>query len=119
MKQSLGTILVSCSDDRTIRVYDSEKQFQMKMEFSTKLREEWHTLTYIALQKEGNLVAIGSQTSYLFIYNLETKEFIFSERIHMGGIEGLVWVKNKLITCGSDGCINIITILKTKNQANL
>lgn len=49
MNKSLGTILISCSDDRTIRVYDSENDYGFKFEFSTSFREEWHTLTYLAL----------------------------------------------------------------------
>jgi hypothetical protein len=40
-------------------------------------------------------------------YLLEHK-ILYAEKIHMGGIEGLVWKKNLLCSCSSDNTINII-----------
>ena len=56
-------------------------------------------------------MAIGSQNGYLFIYDIVENKFIFTEKIHMGGIEGMIWKKDVLITCSSDLCVNIISCI--------
>ncbi|KAL4479808.1 hypothetical protein ABPG73_018029 [Tetrahymena malaccensis] len=108
MNEALGEVFISCSDDQTIRVYNPQNNFELVHEFSTSFVREWHTLTYLALEDGGTRVAIGSQNGYFFIYDLLEKQFKYSEKIHMGGIEGLVWKKSKIFTCSSDCCINVI-----------
>lgn len=103
-----GVILASCSDDQTIRFYDDN--LELIKEISTTWIQDWHTLTYLALQKDGDLVFIGAQNGYLFIYSFVEDRFIYAEKIHLGGIEGLVWKDNVVCTCSSDNILNILTI---------
>lgn len=43
---------VSCSDDMLIRIYDpKDEEFALIAELNTKFITDWHTLTYLALEK--------------------------------------------------------------------
>ncbi len=86
MGGDLGEIYVSCSDDKKVRFRDPKKNFQILFELETNTIKEWHTLTYLALEEGGTRVAIGSQNGYLFIFDLETKQFVFGEKVHLGGV---------------------------------
>ncbi len=48
----------------------------------------------------------------MFIYDLVENKFIFSENIHMGGIEGISWRGDILVTCSSDLTVNMINTKK-------
>lgn len=51
MAEDLGEILVTCSDERTFRVYDAKNGFKFLFDDSTKkLDPDFHTLTYLALE---------------------------------------------------------------------
>ena len=110
MNKDLGEIYVSCSDDKVIRFRNPKDGFKVLFEVQTTTIKEWHTLTYLALEPNGYRVAVGSQTGYLFIYDIRGKDLLFGEKIHLGGIEGLDWKDNKICTCSSDLCINIIEL---------
>jgi WD40 repeat protein len=101
---------VSCSDDKVIRFRDPKDGFKILFEVQTTTIKEWHTLTYLALEPNGHRVAVGSQNGYLFIYDIFEKDLLYGEKIHLGGIEGLDWKGNKICTCSSDLCINIIEL---------
>lgn len=66
--------------------------------------------TLIYLFQNGDLVAIGAQNGYFFLYSLEADKFVYAEKTHMGGIEGLIWRDNLICTCSSDNIINVIDI---------
>ena len=46
----------------------------------------------------------------LVVGDTKAKSAKFCEKIHLGGIEGLSWKKNTIITCSSDLNIGIINI---------
>jgi len=116
MDDRLGELFISCSDDQTARVYDPKDSFKLLFTFSTSFINEWHTLTYLSLEKGGTRVAIGAQNGFLFIYDLLQKEFIFSERIHNGSVEGLDWRGNTVVTCSADNCISIVRVPKSTSM---
>ena len=109
-------VLLSCSDDKTINIFDSfEEQFNLilKVDFS-KCIWGFFTLTYCSFNKyeevndeNNNLICIGTQAGYLIIYDISTKNIKFLEKIHYGGIEGLFFENNIISTCGNDNIINI------------
>ena len=101
---------MSCSDDKIIRFRDPQKHFEVMFEVETSTIKEWHTLTYLALEPRGHRVAIGSQNGYLFIYDIWKRELLFGEKVHLGGIEGLDGNGNKICTCSSDLCINVLEV---------
>lgn len=51
MDPSVGEILATCSDDRTIRIYAPAEDFKLLYTISTYFINEWHTITYMALEK--------------------------------------------------------------------
>jgi len=110
----LGFILATCSDDRTMRIYEwieEKREMQFKMEIVIDFVKEWFTLTYMGLEKGGRRVACAAQNGFLFVYDLKKKEFEFAERVHLGSIEGLKWgEKGKLVTCAADLTIQVTEI---------
>ena len=73
------------------------------------------TLTYCSFnhgeninEDENNLLCLGTQAGYLIIYDFIKKEIKFLEKIHYGGIEGIVFENNMISTCGNDNIFNII-----------
>lgn len=112
-------VLLSCSDDKTINIFDSsEEKFDkiLKVDFS-KCIVGFFTLTYCSFNhcdddqnKNKNLLCIGSQAGYLIIYNILEQKIKFLEKIHYGGIEGVVFENNIISTCGNDNAFNIIDI---------
>ncbi|CAD8205634.1 unnamed protein product [Paramecium octaurelia] len=99
-------ILYSCSDDRTIRLYD--ESYSLIKVINTFFINEWFTLTYMSVYQ--NLIAIGCQNGYFFLYDQEKGDFVFVQKTHMGGIEGLVMNSKYIATCSSDDCVNVIRI---------
>ncbi|KRX03871.1 WD40-repeat-containing domain [Pseudocohnilembus persalinus] len=110
MDQNIGELYVQCSDDQTIGIYSPSNNFKKLKTLNTRFINEWHTLTYLALEKNGKHLAIGGQSGYLFIYDIMEEKWVYAEKIHLGGIEGLIWKNNKIITCSSDCTINMFTI---------
>jgi len=114
-------VLLSCSDDKTINIFDSfEEKFNilLKVDFSKCIRG-FFTLTYCSFNKgenikdeNKNLICIGTQAGYLIIYDISEKNIKFMEKIHYGGIEGVVFENNIISTCGNDNIFNIIKINK-------
>lgn len=68
--KDLGQLYVSCSDDKIVRFRNPLKMFEIVHELETTTIKEWHTLTYLSLEPNGERVAIGSQNGYLFIFNI-------------------------------------------------
>ncbi len=110
----IGEILATCSDDRKIRIYELKgKNFELREEVYIDFVKEWFTLTYIALEKAGRRLACVAQNGFLFVYNLQEKRFEFSERVHLGSCEGLVWGEfGKLVSCAADLTIQVVEIQK-------
>lgn len=86
MGKGLGPLYVSCSDDKIVRFRNPQNTFEIIHELETSTIKEWHTLTYLALEPNGHRVAIGSQNGYLFVFDIETKELLYGQKIHLGGV---------------------------------
>ena len=97
-------MLVTCSDDRTIRVYQvqsANKEFaQLRYVLKTNEKvDEWHTLTYLTLTAAANsfLLSTVTENGYLFAWRLkqfvegvdDQGDMIYSRKIHNGSIEAL------------------------------
>ena len=112
-------VLLSCSDDKTINIFDSlDEKFNLilKVDFSKCIRG-FFTLTYCsfnhcdeAKNQNKNLLSVGTQAGYLIIYDISEKRIRFLEKIHYGGIEGVVFENNIISTCGNDNAFNIMEI---------
>ena len=118
LEKTKKNLLLTCSDDKTINIFDaSNEEFEMilKTDFDKCIRG-FFTLTYCSFSHEdeenSNLLCLGTQAGYLIIYDFEKKEIKFLEKIHYGGIEGVVFEKNLISTCGNDNVFNIIELIK-------
>ena len=101
-------LFASCSDDQTVRLYavdisGSEPDFTFFKSLDTKFIEEWHTITYMAVEEGGSRLAISTQNGYLVIWDLAgvySEEYeaniVFNRRVHAGSIEGLKWKAGKV-----------------------
>ena len=110
-------VLLSCSDDKTINIFDSTNEtfdLILKVDFSSCIYG-FFTLTYCSFNhcdknSDNNLLCIGTQAGYLIIYDLLEQKIKFLEKIHYGGIEGVVFENNIISTCGNDNVFNVIEI---------
>ena len=111
--------LLTCSDDKTINIFNaSNENFEIISKISfDKCIKGFFTLTYCSFNHgdyikndESNLLCLGTQAGYLIIYDFVKKEIKFLEKIHYGGIEGVVFENNIISTCGNDNIFNIIEI---------
>jgi WD40 repeat protein len=76
--KSQGEVFVSCSDDDTIRVYQKKDQvykgegdlMELKMILNTYFINDWHTLTYMCLEDEGDRLAAVTENGYLIVWDL-------------------------------------------------
>ena len=119
LQEDKKDLLLTCSDDKTINIFDaSNEKFEMilKTNFDKCIRG-FFTLTYCSFnhgenikENENNLLCLGTQAGYLIIYDFIKKEIIFLEKIHYGGIEGVVFENNIISTCGNDNVFNIIEL---------
>lgn len=106
--KEIQEIMVTCSDDESLRIYDPQ-DWVMLYSFTTSVIQEWHTITYAAIEKGGKHVACVTQNGFVFIIDLEKMEFKNIERIHNGSVEGLDW-KGKIITCSSETVCAVIDV---------
>ena len=118
IKNKNKDLLLTCSDDKTINIFDaSNEKFELilKTDFEKCIRG-FFTLTYCSFSHEveenNNLLCLGTQAGVLIIYDFEKKEIKFLEKIHYGGIEGVVFENNFISTCGNDNVFNIIELIK-------
>ena len=104
-------VFASCSDDQTVRIYristeDKENiKFEHLYNLDTHFIQDWHTITYMALEENGKRVAVVTQNGCLVIWELSASDgpkMIFGRKIHTGGVEGLRWTGGKLLTLSSD-----------------
>ena len=107
-------IILSCSDDHTINLYDPNLNFEniLKVDFS-KIYFGFFTLTYCAIDDNNPLnkyIVIGTQVGFLIIYDIIENKIIFNEKIHYGGIEGLSFSNNIISTCSNDCSFSILKI---------
>ena len=93
--------LISCSDDRSVRVYETTN-WQLLHTFWTTVIREWHTLTYAVIDAERNQAAVVSQNGYLFLFDLKEYEVKYGKKIHYGSAEGLSLQGDLLATCSSE-----------------
>ena len=86
-------------------------------ELNTHFIEEWHTVTYMALEENGTRVAVVTQNGYLVIWDISYQNennVLFSRKIHEGSIEGLKWKNGTLITISSDWSSCMIDLPQAK-----
>jgi len=124
---SQGNILATCADDRTVRLYNGF-DFELIGGLSTTDIEDWHTITYLSLEDNGEHLICATQNGYVVVWSISsegalshnatttttttsttTPQKTFKGKMHVGSIEGLVWhPKTKVIaSCSSDCSINV------------
>ena len=103
LSSSGRNILATCADDQTVRIYDGES-FELMKVVNTNSIYGWHTLTYMVIDTNRDVLYVTTQNGYLVSWDLRTYERTFCRKIHAGSIEGIALSsdKNSLLTIGSD-----------------
>jgi WD40 repeat protein len=105
-----SSILASCSDDRTARIYNGTTLALLYI-LDTYDIETWHTLTYLVLNAEASAVCCSTQNGYLVIWHLTATggRKCYSRRVHAGSIEGLVWCprSDAIVSVSSDNTVHL------------
>ncbi len=107
MVPGLGEVLVSCSDDKLARFYTPET-LEPRLQLTSALITDWHTLTYLAIEQGGSRLAIGTQNGYLLVFDMLAEQFVFAEKLHLGGVEGLAFDHGRITTVSSDLVVNVV-----------
>ena len=104
-------ILISCSDDGTVNVYDVLSNFSKIVTLNIKKYiYGFFTLTYLSMCPSLPYIVITTQVGYVIIYDILKQKIAFIEKIHYGGIEGIAFDKSIIATCGNDCILNYIKI---------
>ena len=104
-------ILISCSDDGTVNVYDVLNAFSKMMTLNfKKYIYGFFTLTYLSMCPSLPYIVITTQVGYVIIYDILIHKIVFIEKIHYGGIEGIAFNESIIATCGNDCILNYIKI---------
>jgi len=100
-------VLITCADDKTCRIYDGET-FQLLKVVNTYDIYGWHTLTYMCINSEKDLLICSTQNGYVVMWDLSSYKKVYEEKLHDGSIEGLVldMKQEHLYTVGSDCAVN-------------
>ena len=54
-----------------IRIYETtDDKYELTQIVDTEFITDWHTLTYLALEKDGEHIAVVSENGYLFVWNI-------------------------------------------------
>ena len=110
-------LLVTCSDDRTVRLYHVADMTLMR-QLSTAHLHGWHTLTYMALNALASRLVCVTQHGYFVAWQLDSSEaettLLVAARVHAGSVEGLHWMEtgNRAVvaTVAADGSVLLIRL---------
>ena len=121
LKKESKEIFISCGDDKKVIIwqlnekdfFNNKKKWVLYSIFDTSEKSlEYETLTYLKvfIIDEHCYLVVATLNGYIFKWSIETKELIFSKRIHYGSIEGLDVhnVEKIIVTASSDCTIGII-----------
>ena len=117
-----GEVLVSASDDRTMRVWRAGT-WELLFTLATSDNPfdiAWHTITYCEIEQGGSRVVCGTSNGYIFCWDTARSPsmFVFARKMHAGSIEGMCWkthptspgVGGLLATCSSDCTVQVFRI---------
>eukprot|EP00053_Salpingoeca_punica_P017475 m.168423 g.168423 ORF g.168423 m.168423 type:complete len:892 (+) comp17216_c0_seq1:378-3053(+) len=119
------SILASCADDCSVRLWDGDS-FAVLLQLNSSAHG-WHTLTYLALTPDCTRLACVTQHGYLLVYKLNCGdssnssdngavgvggEEVMAKRIHRGSVEGLALCPQtlRLATLSSDNTVHLYTL---------
>jgi len=104
---SVGEILSTCADDRTVRVWNTQTWEILNIFETIEGTNEWHTATYLALSNTH--ICCVTQNGFILVWDLLSKKKVFGEKMHTGSIEGLAWHEQSglIATCASDCTVNV------------
>ncbi|KAF2071536.1 hypothetical protein CYY_007135 [Polysphondylium violaceum] len=111
-----GMILATCADDQTVRIWNTDNDYDNWKEIlvfnTTDMVGEWHTVTYLSLINDNHStpkVVCVTQNGWIFVWDIISKQKIYSKRVHLGSIEGLKFnfKSKKLVSCSSDCLVHI------------
>eukprot|EP00743_Colponemidia_sp_Colp-15_P007301 GILK01007884.1.p1 GENE.GILK01007884.1~~GILK01007884.1.p1 ORF type:complete len:681 (+),score=55.24 GILK01007884.1:63-2105(+) len=118
---SRGELLATCADDQTIRLYNGATYGLVHVFNTTTDNKEWHTITYMALEKNGSRLCCSTQNGFVFLWSIITHELLFCKKLHCGSVEGLRWTSNGqealLATCSSDCTVAVLSVENSSEKS--
>jgi WD40 repeat protein len=106
-------LIVTCADDTHVMIWNAAR-FELLHAVHTEALDEWHTLTYVALEPgpAGHRVVAVTQNGYAVSWDATTGVLLSHNKVHAASIEGLAWnPRTSLIaTCSSD-CSTVVFTL--------
>ena len=109
---------ISCSDDKTIKIFDSSHYYQNKLTISPHL----DIITYLLKISDNYILSSSFDKSIKLIQISENNNYFIKQKItfHNGKINKLIMLKNnKIVSCGSDSLIIIYQYNQSENNINL
>lgn len=115
-----GTLVATCSDDRTVRLTNGES-YQLMRVLNTMDIYGWYTLTYLSFHpaKHSPLLLCTTQHGHVVVWDSLTAQRVTRGKMHLGSIEGLAWCEaggageaggGKVATVGADCVVNVFTV---------
>jgi WD40 repeat protein len=96
-----------------VHIVDNKNRWGLYHVFKTDTYGlDWHTLTYLALEKQGSKLACATQNGYMFVWDLMSQQLLARGKMHNGSIEGLSWciTTRHFASVSSDCTINVYDI---------
>ena len=110
---------ISCSDDKTIKIFDSSHYYQNKLSISPHLE----SITYLSKISNNYILSSSFDKSIKLIQLSENSSYSIIKQtisLHNGKINKLILLKNnKIVSCGSDSLILIFDFNQNENNINL
>jgi len=109
--QDNTSILATCADDRTVRIYNGST-FSILHVIKLELIMGWFTLTYLSLNPISQQCLCSTQNGHLALWDCLTGELVTCHKMHCGSIEGLAWSEDfkEFGTVSSDCVVNVFEV---------
>jgi WD40 repeat protein len=102
-------------ENTKVHIVDNKNRWGLFHIFKTEgYGLDWHTITYLALDKQGTKLACATQNGYMFVWDISTLQLLARGKMHNGSIEGLSWchANQYFASVSSDCTINIYEVTK-------
>ena len=117
-------LLITCADDKKVIVWVlNELEFCYKRKWilytvidTLNLGLDWHTLTYIRIERDPSRlrVVFTAQNGFIFVYDILKQKMLFAKKVHCGSIEGLEATYDDksgfFVTCSSDCTVGVFRL---------
>ncbi|CAH2277697.1 POC1 centriolar homolog B [Pelobates cultripes] len=104
-----GRLITSCSDDKTVRIWDSTNRLCI----NTFMDYKGHS-NYVGFNPTGTCVASAGSDSTVKVWDIRMNKLLQHYQVHSAGVNCLSFHPsgNYLITASSDGTVKVLDLLE-------